>query len=516
MITVITNREKYFYDIHSLVKSFYPEEDVLVFVKGTREEPPVGSFVVTKTAGKRDKNRQPDEGKEVILSISLNMDFEGGLIRVEITHLDGTKVSESMHCEGEPDTGSADLKDSPKNVMKRLVYRMLSKEIDTSLPWGTLTGIRPVKIAMHLLEEGTSDPDIADYMKDTYLCTQEKTDLSLEIAHKEARLLKGVGDGKGYSLYINIPFCPTRCAYCSFMSSPIGLWKNKVDEYLECVHKEIAATAPLFKEKRLDAIYVGGGTPTTLEADQLDRMITWVEEAFDLSYLREFTIESGRPDSITMDKLLTMKRHGVTRISVNPQTMRDKTLQLIGRHHSVQQTIDSFYMAREAGFDHINMDIILGLPGEEISDVQYTMDEISKIRPDELTVHSLAIKRASRLYDYVGENGLAGMQTTEAMVEIAAKGARAMGLTPYYLYRQKNISGNFENTGFGIGDKMSLYNIITMEEVEDIAALGAGAVSKRVYGTGRIERCDTMKNIALYMDNIEEMMERRRKLFTAD
>ncbi len=482
MIIVNTDKEKYFYDIHSLVKSFYPEEDVLVFVKGSREIP---------------------EDSKVILTIDLFLKWDEGHIDAEFIKESGEKESLSMNCIKESEADSADMTDSPKNVLKRLLYQMLNKETGKDLPWGTLTGIRPVKIAMHRLLLGDTDEAIRDYMKKTYICSDEKTDLSIEIAHRENRLLEGTIDGNGYSLYVNIPFCPTRCAYCSFMSSPIGLWKGQVDRYLDCVKKEIDETAPLFKDKRLDSVYIGGGTPTTLEPYQLEKLIGWIKDAYDMSKVREFTIESGRPDSITMDKLLTMKKGGVTRISVNPQTMRDKTLQLIGRHHSVQQTIDAFYMAREAGFDHINMDVILGLPGEELRDVQYTIDEIGKLKPDELTVHSLAIKRASRLYDYVADHGLAGMDTTSQMMKVAEDGARNMGLSPYYLYRQKNISGNYENTGYGLGDKMCLYNIITMEETESILALGSGSVSKRIFEGHRIERKGNPKDVKLYMENME-------------
>lgn len=480
MIIVYTDKEKYFYDIHSLVKSFYPEEDVLVFVKGSRQIP---------------------EDANVILTIDMTLAWDEGHIDADFIWDGRAAKSFSMDCIRESEACSADMTDSPKNVLKRLLYTALNEETGKDLPWGTLTGIRPVKIAMHRLIGGDSDIQIRDYMKKTYICSDEKTDLSIEIAHRENRLLEGTTDGKGYSLYVNIPFCPTRCAYCSFMSSPIGLWKGKVDDYLDCIKKEIDETAPLFKDKRLDSIYIGGGTPTTLEPYQLEKLIGWIKDSYDTSYSREFTIESGRPDSITMDKLKVMKKGGVTRISVNPQTMRDRTLELIGRHHSVQQTIDSFYMAREAGFDHINMDIILGLPGEELSDVQYTMDEIAKLRPDELTVHSLAIKRASRLYDYVADHGLAGMDTTSAMMKVAEDGARSMGLGPYYLYRQKNISGNFENTGYGRGDKMCLYNIITMEETQSILALGSGSVSKRIFEGSRIERKGNPKDVKLYMEN---------------
>ena len=500
MIAVTTDIEKYFYDIHSLIKSFYPEEDVLVFVKNSRNE-------------KSSENQ---------ISIDIEMTFEQGEISMTIFETHNAQKRGKIRCDTmtSEENGSSNSElgnelDTPKNALKKLIYDMLSKETGKVLPWGTLTGIRPVKIAVHLMDEGASDEEVEKYLKNVYYCSDEKIKLSLEIAHTERELKKNAADGNGYSLYINIPFCPTRCAYCSFMSSPIGLWKGKVDDYLECIHKEIKEISPLFANKRLDTIYVGGGTPTTLLPEQIDRLLGWVEDYFDLSSLREYTVESGRPDSITIEKLMAMKNRKVTRISVNPQTMQQRTLDLIGRHHTIEQTISSFKMAREAGFDHINMDIILGLPGENVEDVEKTMSEIEKLCPDELTVHSLAIKRASRLYDYVEKNGLAGMQATEKMMDIATKSARKMDLSPYYLYRQKNISGNFENTGYARPGKAGIYNILINEEVQSIVALGAGTVTKRVYEyDGRIERCDNVKDVKLYMSQIDEMIQRKKALFS--
>ena len=281
--------------------------------------------------------------------------------------------------------------------------------------------------------------------------------------------------------------------------------------------------ADAFEGKTLDTIYVGGGTPTTLLPDQIDELLGYVHKKLDTSRVKEFTVESGRPDSITREKLQAMKRQGCDRISVNPQTMRDETLKLIGRQHNVAQLIDSFHMAREEGFDNINMDIILGLPGETSEDVRYTMDEIKKLGPDDLTVHSLAIKRGSRLAEILKEKEIRGFSqkgdvasfnNTEEMMKIAAFGAGDMGLTPYYLYRQKNISGNFENTGYAAPGKAGIYNILINEEVQSIVALGAGTVTKRVYGyDGRIERCDNVKDVRLYMEQIDEMINRKRELF---
>ena len=469
MQVIYIKEDKFQYDIHSLYKAFYPDEDVRVIIgeQGTVPE--------------KETDISPDD---------------------EISFIDVNR---------------------DKNELKRSIYKDLSSKTGKLLPWGDLTGIRPTRIAMNLIDEGMSDKEIYDYMRDTYLVSDEKTNLAIDIARREKRILSEIDYENGYSLYIGIPFCPTTCLYCSFTSYPIGAFKGIVDDYISCLEKEIDYVAEAFKGKTLDTIYIGGGTPTTLLPDQIRRLIGYLKDKLDLSHVKEFTVESGRPDSITRDKLKAMKEMGVTRISVNPQTMSDETLRLIGRQHTVAQLIDSFNMAREEGFDNINMDIILGLPGETESDVQHTIDEIIKLSPDDLTVHSLAIKRGSRLFETIREKELKGelkvsmqysMNNTEEMMEIARKGAKALLLEPYYLYRQKNISGNFENTGYAKEGKAGIYNILINEEVQSIVALGAGTVTKRVFGEGgRIERCDNVKDVKLYMDNIDEMIQRKRELF---
>lgn len=469
MQVIYTGTDKYSYDIHSLYKAFYPEEEIRV-LPGNK-----GDF--------------PEKEKDIS-------------DKDEISFIDVEKT---------------------KNELKKSIYEDLSNKTGKKLPWGNLTGIRPTRIVMNLMEEGKSDEEIVEYMKNVYCVSDEKIALSLSIAHREKEILKNIDYKNGYSLYIGIPFCPTTCLYCSFTSYPIGAFSGIVDDYLACIEKEIDYVAENFKGKTLDTIYIGGGTPTTLEPHQIRRLLGYVKEKLDTSKVKELTVESGRPDSITRDKLIAMKEMGVTRISVNPQTMKDETLRLIGRRHNVAQLIDAFKMAREEGFDNINMDIILGLPGEDAKDVAYTMSEIEKLSPDDLTVHSLAIKRGSKLAEIIHEKAMRGeisenvldsINNTEEMMKIASDGALKMGLSPYYLYRQKNISGNFENTGYARDGKAGIYNILINEEVQSIVALGAGTVTKRVYGYGgRIERCDNVKDVKLYMDQIDEMIDRKRKLF---
>lgn len=400
-----------------------------------------------------------------------------------------------------------------KAELKRLIYQTLKQLTAKELPWGALTGIRPVKLATGLIE---SNPEISNqavcgYLKENYLVSDKKAALSASIARKEYELLKSIDYRNGYSLYIGIPFCPTTCLYCSFTSYPIKAYQKKTEPYLEALIKEVEYAAKEFHQKKLNSIYFGGGTPTTLEADQLDRLLSAVRERFDLTYCQEFTVEAGRPDSITEEKLKILKKHGVTRISINPQTMNQKTLDLIGRYHTVEQVREAFLLAREIGFDNINMDFIVGLPEENIENIEYSMQEAEKLNPDSLTIHSLAIKRAARLNIQKEQYKELTIKNNMEIMELCEQYARKMGMEPYYLYRQKNIAGNMENVGYA--RKAGIYNILIMEEKQTIVALGAGGISKRVYPNGRIERCENVKDVALYIEKIDEMIERKRRLF---
>lgn len=408
-----------------------------------------------------------------------------------------------------------------KNAVKRAFYHELSaKTGGKALPWGTLTGIRPTKLITAFLEAGTPEHDTASekgfrtLMKEKYLISDEKLDLAVRIAKEEQKILSGIGSG-GFSLYCGIPFCPSRCLYCSFTSYPIASYAGRVDGYLEAMFREMDAVTEIFRGKRPDTVYIGGGTPTAVSADQLDRVISAVEERFDLSGIREFTVEAGRPDSITREKLEVLKKHRVDRISVNPQSMNDETLARIGRLHSVEDIVNAFRMVRETGFDNVNMDLILGLPGEGPAEVERTIKSIEKLKPDSLTIHALAVKRASRLKMEAAGAVVPGpgQIDSEAMMRIASDGAEAMGLVPYYLYRQKNMAGNLENVGYAKPGKAGLYNILIMEEKQSIAALGAGTVSKAVHRDGRIERADDVKDLKEYIERIDEMIERKKKLW---
>ncbi len=401
-----------------------------------------------------------------------------------------------------------------KNPIKAIIYKMLVNYTGHELPWGTLTGIRPTKIATDHMENGVSDDDIIKDYEATYLAGINKGKICVEVARKETALYKNIDFENEYCLYIGIPFCPTTCLYCSFTSYPIVSYKDKVEAYIDALIKEMEYVAKAYTNKRLIGIYIGGGTPSSIEARELDKLISNIYDAFDTTYLREFTVEAGRPDSITKDKLEVLKKHKVDRISINPQTMNDKTLKLIGRAHSVEDTKAAYALARELDFQNINMDMIIGLPGENMSDITHTLDEIYKLAPDSLTVHSLAIKRAAKLNIDMEEYRSLITGSTNEMIELVDSYARQLNMAPYYLYRQKNIPGNLENVGYSVEGKECLYNILIMEEKMDIIAIGAGASTKLVYASeNRIERVENVKNVDEYISRVEEMIDRKRKQF---
>ena len=407
-----------------------------------------------------------------------------------------------------------------KKIVTKMVYRFLSEKTGQEMAWGMLTGVRPTKLAMHQMETGMSEAQAKAFLQKVYCVSEKKAELAVDIACREKALLSKLDYLNGFSLYVGIPFCPSICSYCSFSSSPIDVWGPRMDDYLNALCIELHHIAKETEGKTLNTIYIGGGTPTTLTAKQLEKLLNVVDELFlneeRGAELLEYTVEAGRPDSITKEKLEVIRRHPVTRISVNPQTMQQKTLDIVGRKHTVQAVKDIFHLARELGFDNINMDLIAGLPGENAEDMRDTLRQIEELSPDSLTVHSLAIKRAARMAQ---EQPMRDLHTeiTE-MVEDAAKTAEKLGLVPYYLYRQKNIAGNFENVGYAKVDKAGIYNILIMEEKQTIYAAGAGATTKiglpeKIKTENGKEtnliRIENVKNIEEYIERIDEMIERK-------
>ncbi|MCR4652003.1 MAG: coproporphyrinogen dehydrogenase HemZ [Lachnospiraceae bacterium] len=482
MIAVRINEDIYSYDIHSLVKAFFPAEEVKVFREGETEL----------------------DSTEGLPELFLYMEENGLRIRLS----DGER-------ELTEETGDLDLSEriAYKNELKKALYRILSSYTGVELPWGDLTGIRPTKIACERIKNGDSDEDVMRFMKDTYYVSDEKCRLAVRIAHNELELLKDIDYEKGYSLYIGIPFCPSTCLYCSFTSYPIAAYRKKVGSYIEALKKEIDHVAEYMKGRVPDTVYMGGGTPTTLSADELEEIINYLRAKIDISGIKEFTVEAGRADSITREKLERLRKLGITRISVNPQTMNEETLGIIGRKATAAATIEAYELARDCGHDNINMDLIMGLPNEGTVEVRDTLEKVTRLSPDSLTVHSLAIKRASRLAQMIDDMGYETMKNTDEIMKMTEDAAANLGMEPYYLYRQKNMSGNFENVGYARPGKFGIYNILIMEEVQSIVAIGAGTVSKRVFPDGRIERCDSVKDVNLYIEKLDDMIERKKNLF---
>lgn len=494
MIAILLNDQAYEQDIRELLMAFYPGES---FVYERDEDAAIA--VVGQLSG--------DGGSYHLFLVARG--------KMNFHPWDGASPEEVREFSvfDEPIPVDRQSRTETKNRIKRRLYVILKAQTGKSLPWGTLTGIRPTKIAMTKMDEGMNEEEIYSYMKSTYFTSDEKIALSIEIARRERKLLSTIDYEHGYSLYIGIPFCPTTCLYCSFTSYPIGKWTGRTQTYLDALYREMAYVAEKKRGCPLDTVYFGGGTPTSLPAEDLDQLITKLKETFDCSGVQEFTVEAGRPDSITREKFAVLKKHGVTRISINPQTMKQETLNLIGRRHSVEDVKSCFRLAREMGFDNINMDLIIGLPEEDLEDVRETLEEIKALGPDSVTVHSLAIKRAARLNTMKEVYKDLKIVNTQEMIDLTARYAREMGLEPYYLYRQKNMAGNFENVGYAAPGKACIYNILIMEEKQTIVGCGAGTTTKVMFpAENRLERVENVKDVEQYIGRIDEMLGRKERL----
>ena len=548
-------------DIRELCKAFYPGEDFQLHTpEGVR-------LMETTQEEKNALKRAKEQGAAVPVN------------RKRLKRKDTEKQNRILTEEGISDPSlfclSLDLRGAglsfsgkrtkDKSIVKAYLYRILEEKCGRSLPWGDLTGIRPVSLSGKLLEEleELTEPEenqekteeeerFYTALKDEYCLEGEKAELLHFLAIRERKILQraeeksGVKIKDGFSIYIHIPFCPSKCAYCSFLSSPIGPFSDRIPEYLEKISEELDFALYEMGEKRgksLQSIYIGGGTPTALPEKDLENLLLLVEKKLLSSphaKILEYTVEAGRPDSLSGNKLALLKMHSVDRISINPQTFRQETLDLIGRKHSVESVVERFYEARALGFDNINMDLILGLPSERLSDVEESLRRIRELAPDNLTVHSLAVKRAAKLK--TEENKYRGAYQAGAyseefplerdfslsyipswkkresrsemewMMLSAMQTAEELSLYPYYLYRQKNMAGNLENIGFSKEGKECLYNIFMMEEKHTVFGVGAGSSSKILFGNGRLERVDNGKDFRSYMEHFTEYQEKKRRV----
>lgn len=396
-----------------------------------------------------------------------------------------------------------------KTFVKKSINDALKEALGTCLPWGLITGIRPSKMVREMLETDKTENEIQDTFLNHYECSNDKTKLAMEVAKRERALIESMPQNS-ISLYVGIPFCPTRCLYCSFTSQSIKFSNTLTEPYMDALSKEIAYTANLIKEKglKLDTIYIGGGTPTAISEKQLERLLSEINQNFDLSNLREYTLEAGRPDTITTEKLKIIRDNNISRISINPQTMNRKTLDIIGRKHSPEDVIRSYEEALKLGFTHINTDLIAGLPEETEDDFIHTINEIKKLNPQSVTIHTMSIKRGSFLDERYSMYTPSASNTVNNMLSIASDAMESLGKKPYYMYRQKNMLGNLENVGYCDTGHECLYNIYIMEEVQSIYAIGAGASTKIIDGS-KIDRIFNVKEVSEYIKRIDEMIARK-------
>lgn len=409
------------------------------------------------------------------------------------------------------------ISEEKKHSIRRFIFICLRELTNDMYPWGILIGIRPSKIALKLLKEGNTEEEVINIFKERYLAHEDKAKLCIDVARAEERTVNK--DKNNIAVYIGMAFCPTRCVYCSFTANPIAAHKKMVMPYIEALIKEINGMSSYIKEKNLniESVYFGGGTPTSVNDEEFAMVMKEIYDNFIKdNNVKEFTVECGRPDSINKNKLQTMKDYKVNRISINPQTMNDKTLKLIGRNHTSEDIIEKFNMARNLGFEHINMDLIIGLPGEGYEEFLNTKNEIIKLKPDSITIHGLALKRGSAMYEnFVLKKGIE-VTLQDEIIKMYAETKNlgdSLGLSPYYMYRQKNMVGNMENLGYAKKGKECIYNIQMIEEKQTIIALGAAAVSKVVFlEEDRLERFPNLKDLHEYIRRIDEMIKRKKGL----
>lgn len=400
--------------------------------------------------------------------------------------------------------------DDNELVSAQLLYKLLCDFTGLTQPWGILTGVRPVKLLRRLAEESNEEQAVKKFEKDFFV-SNEKIALSRETEHNERKILE-LSKPESFSLYVGIPFCPSRCSYCSFVMASIERAEKLIEPYTKLLCEEIKRTAEIANKLglRLETVYFGGGTPTTLSAEQLDTVLGTVNNSFDMSTCREFTVEAGRPDTIDIAKLFALKENKVDRISINPQTVNDEVLKTIGRKHTVQQFFDAFELARKCGFDNINTDLIAGLPTDTPESFKNSLDSIVRLNAECITVHTLCMKRASRL---TTEGVTLDLQQARDAREMLAYTQNILGQNeyiPYYMYRQSRMVGNLENVGWSKKGFESLYNVYVMDETHTILACGSGGVTKlKRNNPDYLERIFNFKYPYEYIDRFDELIQRK-------
>ena len=399
-----------------------------------------------------------------------------------------------------------------RRVLQQSYYQAALPHLDKVPAWGALSGVRPTKISTrHLLEGGTASS--ADKLfRDVYFVTEDRRKLALDCSASTVHAASLL-DNNDISLYIGIPFCPTRCSYCSFVSRTIGKNTALLEPYLQALMQEIALTGKLLESsgRKVRTIYIGGGTPTTLSAAQMAELLDHVRSSFDLSRCIEFTVEGGRPDTLDAEKLETIRSHGADRMSINPQTMVDSVLTACGRPHTAEDVLRAYRQAENAGYKAINMDLIAGLPTDNFDGFRHSLDTVAALNPANITVHTLALKKGADLFE--NRRGLSTAEAVTQMVDYANHTLRAMGYKPYYLYRQKYMSGSFENVGWSRDGLDCLYNIYMMEELHTIVSLGGGGMNKVNFPDGTLQRFHNPKFPEQYISQIDSVLQQKETLF---
>ncbi len=481
---ILVDGHPYHYEMENLCRLFYPNEKMIV----RREQKESDDPFTVYTAMREEQN-----GVRLLVRVR-----HGGILREAETFLP-FEIPDSYR--------------ERERAMAVLLYHIFVDLTGIRPCWGILTGVRPIKLMRRLLSE-VGEEKAKEYFEQKLLVSPQKTRLSLATMEREQKLL-ALSQGDSYSLYLSIPFCPTRCAYCSFVSQSVERAAKLIPEYVRLLCQELEYTARIAKSLnlRLESVYMGGGTPTTLSAEQMEQVLKVIRRSFDLSSCREFTVEAGRPDTITPEKLRAMKAGGVGRISINPQTLNDHVLEVIGRRHTAEQTIDAFRLARSAGFDHINMDLIAGLPQDSYESFVRTLNGVLALDPESITIHTLAMKKSSALTQHGMELYRKECEETARMLDFAEEILPEKGYHPYYLYRQSRMVGNLENVGWAKKGCDSYYNVYVMDETHTVLACGAGAVTKLKEPDGEyLERIFNFKYPYEYISRFEEMISRKEQV----
>ncbi len=483
MIDIQISPQMFVYDIRSMAQAFYKDQDILI---NCDVDNPYRKLKISFSEQKVVFTLYRKQ--DVLSSVTLNEE-EG------FNYFDDQDKCQKI-----------------KNDIKHILYEIFSADTKVELSWGTLTGMHPIKLISNMRDEGLCENDIRKRLGKEYFVSKKKADLSIEIEKNERSILNNVSYENGYSLYIGIPFCPSTCLYCSFTSYPISEYSNISESYLRALIKEINFLSGALKRKSPTAIYIGGGTPTTLSPGELDLLLDTICDSFDMGGVSEITVEAGRPDSITTEKLEVIKSYNVGRICINPQSLHQKTLDLIGRRHTVEMVWRAFDMARNVGFRNINMDFIAGLPGETEKMTEDTIKEALSHDPDAVTIHSLSIKRSSNLKENYGLYSNVPMENGEVLMNKLDGYTKNARMKPYYLYRQKYMVGGQENVGYAKSQKECLYNIISAGDYQNIWALGAGAVSKVIdKDSKKITHIDAVKNVEEYIKRVDDMIAKKAK-----